>query len=207
MPGHRRWTASRSRSGHTEHISLLHDGKSLAFGHLFDLWQDNDAFARWYTGLMNDSPFTAWFWEHPPFTDKTIDAAAEVVLIDAPALARMRPDPEPFRSCFAAGDIAVFRNLGGDAILVAPSPDDSTGYAHFASFLHDARRERVREMWRTIAATIVNVVTDKPLWLSTSGLGVAWPHVRLDSSPKYYQHRPYKQWPATIGQDTNHKSS
>ena len=30
------------------------------------------------------------------------------------------------------------------------------------------------------------------LWVSTSGLGVYWLHVRLDSYPKYYQHAPYK---------------
>jgi hypothetical protein len=29
------------------------------------------------------------------------------------------------------------------------------------------------------------------MWLSTSGLGVAWLHIRLDSTPKYYQHQPY----------------
>jgi hypothetical protein len=30
-------------------------------------------------------------------------------------------------------------------------------------------------------------------WISTSGLGVPWVHVRLDSYPKYYQYRPYAQ--------------
>jgi len=29
-------------------------------------------------------------------------------------------------------------------------------------------------------------------WLSTSGLGVGWLHVRLDSRPKYYTYEPYK---------------
>ena len=31
----------------------------------------------------------------------------------------------------------------------------------------------------------------RPLWLNTSGAAVAWLHVRLDSSPKYYRHREY----------------
>jgi hypothetical protein len=31
-----------------------------------------------------------------------------------------------------------------------------------------------------------------PVWLSTSGLGVYWLHVRLDTHPKYYQYQPYK---------------
>jgi hypothetical protein len=28
-------------------------------------------------------------------------------------------------------------------------------------------------------------------WISTSGLGVPWVHVRLDRYPKYYQYGPY----------------
>lgn len=35
--------------------------------------------------------------------------------------------------------------------------------------------------------------TPVPLWVSTSGLGVSWLHVRLDSRPKYYTYAPYKQ--------------
>ena len=35
-------------------------------------------------------------------------------------------------------------------------------------------------------------LSDRPLWLSTSGAGVAWLHVRLDDRPKYIQHAPYR---------------
>ena len=31
-----------------------------------------------------------------------------------------------------------------------------------------------------------------PLWVSTSGAGVYWLHLRLDSFPKYYTHAPYR---------------
>ena len=40
------------------------------------------------------------------------------------------------------------------------------------------------------------VGNDVPVWTSTSGLGVYWLHVRLDSRPKYYQHQPFKKWPS-----------
>lgn len=206
MPGTSKWTAIRSRSGDTEHVRLLQDGNVLAFVQLFELWQD-DRFADWYTALLNESPFTAWFWEHPPLTNTTIEAHAEFVLVEALTLAGMRPDPAPFRSYFAAGKIAVFRNLGADAILVAPPPDDSPGYAHLAAFLREAGKSRVRALWRTIAATVIDAIADDPVWLSTSGLGVAWPHVRLDSSPKYYQHRRYRRRPAMTGQETDERLS
>jgi hypothetical protein len=35
-------------------------------------------------------------------------------------------------------------------------------------------------------------IGEAPVWLSTAGMGVAWLHVRLDSRPTYYGHRPYK---------------
>ena len=34
--------------------------------------------------------------------------------------------------------------------------------------------------------------SQRPLWLSTNGLGVAWLHARIDARPKYYSHRPYR---------------
>ena len=33
-------------------------------------------------------------------------------------------------------------------------------------------------------------IDSNPLWLSTLGLGVAWVHIRLDRTPKYYQYAP-----------------
>ena len=34
---------------------------------------------------------------------------------------------------------------------------------------------------------------DQNVWLSTSGLGVVWVHVQLDSSPKYYQYASFRE--------------
>ena len=34
-----------------------------------------------------------------------------------------------------------------------------------------------------------------PVWMSTSGAGVSWLHIRLDSRPKYYQYRPFAASP------------
>ena len=46
-------------------------------------------------------------------------------------------------------------------------------------------------LWRTVGEAVSERITDRPLWLSTAGGGVAWLHVRLDSRPKYYGHTPY----------------
>jgi hypothetical protein len=46
---------------------------------------------------------------------------------------------------------------------------------------------------RATGAAVAARLSARPLWLSTSGLGVAWLHVRLDSRPKYYSYAPYRR--------------
>jgi len=50
---------------------------------------------------------------------------------------------------------------------------------------------------RSTARAITARLSDRPLWVSTSGLGVAWLHVRLDARPKYYQYTPYREQPGS----------
>ena len=187
------WTASKAATGNTELIKLYQNEKPLTFSAFFRLLQDDHDFAGWYTELLRSSPFTSYFWEHPPLTTSNFACGAEFVMIDAPILERMRPNTEAFRSHFAGEDVVTFRNLGGDAMLIAPSlTDSSPGHAHLATFLHEAPDSQVRAIWRSVGQSICKSLTDKPIWLSTSGLGIAWLHIRLDSLPKYYQHQPYK---------------
>jgi hypothetical protein len=186
------WRAERARHGNTEFASLWIGDERLSFHDLFRLLQEEAEFADWYSGLLAASPCAAFFWEHPPLTAANITAQAEFVLVDAPILARLKADPAPFRACFDGADIVTFRNLGGDALLVAPSPGDpKTDCAHLAAFLRTASASRQQAMWRSVGRAVCQSLSAAPLWLSTSGTGVAWLHVRLDASPKYYQHRPY----------------
>lgn len=102
----------------------------------------------------------------------------------------------------------VFKNLGGDAILVAPndwssfkSEPSSTSYcAHLANFIRGASEEQIVQMWRLVAETLKERLLLKtsntgPIWFSTAGTGVAWLHFRLDDRPKYYLYRPFKMFP------------
>lgn len=47
------------------------------------------------------------------------------------------------------------------------------------------------------SATATNGNSNRAVWFSTSGLGIAWLHFRLDSTPKYYSFAPYKQQQTT----------
>ena len=165
----------------------------MPFRSYIDLLETDQDFSSWYTDLLITAGHDAFFWEHPPLCKNNIDSNAEFVLLDSPALARIGPDPEPFKSHFISdNDIVSFRSLGGDALLIAPRPSEPlTACAHLAAFLRDAPRAHVQQLWHETAKAVRESLSDRNLWLSTSGLGVAWLHMRLDSYPKYYQHAPY----------------
>ncbi|MDX1498854.1 MAG: hypothetical protein R3176_03090, partial [Woeseiaceae bacterium] len=138
----------------------------------------------------------AFFLELPALDRNSLGRPVEFVVIAAPALAGAAPDPRPFADQFRKcpeRSVIAFPNLGGDALLVVPAPRGPlTAYPHLARFLRDAPRDQVRALWQTAAQTVYDTLGDTPRWLSTSGLGVTWLHLRLDTRPKYYQYAPYK---------------
>ena len=193
MSGSGNWSARISRSGNAERIRLFERNQQLSLQDYFGRLQDDPEFAAWYAELLAESQFSNYFWEHPPMTTRNFASTAEFVLIDAPSLANSIADSAAFSDHFEGSDIAVFRNLGRDAILIAPPPDPSgLSYAHLAMFLRTAPERQIMAFWQCVGRTVCQSLSDDPLWLSTSGLGVAWLHVRLDRTPKYYQHAPYK---------------
>lgn len=106
----------------------------------------------------------------------------------------MTPDPEAFAEHFRAGRSAVtFDNLNGDALLVAPCPEEGgANFAHLASFTATASQARQDALWQAVGEVLKAHIGGEPTWLSTAGLGVAWLHVRLDTRPKYYRYAPYR---------------
>jgi hypothetical protein len=184
VPGGRRYT-------------LGEGGEPMSRARLLSVLRDSGEFADWYSALLADAPWPAFYWENPPLVADQLKRAAEFVLIDAPPLAGMTPDAETFRAHFDDGSgVVAFPNLGGDALLVAPEPAaEDQAYPHLAAFLRRGPREQRRELWHRTARAVLERIGTEPLWLSTSGTGVAWLHVRLDRRPKYYQHAPYRRAP------------
>jgi hypothetical protein len=109
----------------------------------------------------------------------------------------------------------VFENLGKDATLIAPKPvvskttesvntdtskhkpTDDADFSHLAVFCRNAPQEIAINVWRlaieTFSKSLVSKKSssDEPVWFSTSGMGIAWLHFRVDSSPKYYSYQPF----------------
>ncbi len=175
---------------------LLSQGASLSYAQVLSLLQDDALFRSFLTDLFVTSSFSGYRWETPPVCESTVSQPFEFVLLDYPSFASRRTDSQAYRSYFTTDDtvegVVRFKNLSGDAILIVPSPrTDRDAYGHLASFLRLAPESQIHSLWQTIGQTVVAQLTDEPLWLSTAGGGVAWLHVRLDSTPKYYGFNPY----------------
>ena len=183
--------------GRVRKILIEGDGGRLRYADLLDLWQCDHEFRAFFIALLAAAPFAAYFWECPPVDAASAGRTFEFVLVDSPQLVRVPPDERAFAAQFEAGDgtdgVATFWNLGRDALLVAPCPRAPLeAYPHIAAFARTAPAEQQHALWRAVGATVERQLSTKPVWLSTSGLGVYWLHVRLDSRPKYYSFRPYR---------------
>ena len=180
----------------TLRVRVRSDGRILTFVQVVRRWDGEAAFRTFFSRTLAEAPHRAFLWETPPVTRATIDKPFEFVLVDSPALAAMPTEPHPFSAPLgsAQSSVATFWNLGRDALLVVPraeGPEDA--YAQLAAFVRGAPDAQQHAFWRAVAAAWNERLGTQPLWLSTSGLGVAWLHVRLDDRPKYYHHASYRR--------------
>jgi hypothetical protein len=147
------------------------------------------------TQAICSAPFEAVFWECRQL--RSADDPLTFAIVDSPRLARRRANARPFRQHLeqAAGDpVIAFDNLGGRSRLVAPTEHDAGPEGvHLMRFLRGAPATQIDALWQQVAAEALAWIEHRPLWLSTSGLGVAWLHVRLDPRPKYYTYTPFRQ--------------
>lgn len=162
---------------------------------------NDGSFRQRLTQVLASSPFAAFFWECNAVSAAAASRPFEMVLMDAPALGRMSPSSAAFSEHLgreSSDSVRTFDNLGGDARLVVPTPlVGDEAYPHLAAFVREAPAEQIDALWEATGRAASEWLASKPapMWLSTSGLGVAWVHVRLDSRPKYYTHRPFRAPP------------
>ncbi len=146
--------------------------------------------------ILRHCPFEAYFWEVKPFSVNTLTDAFEFVIVNSTSLSRLRANRQPFEQYFGTSESVVsFPNLGGDAQLIVPTPQQADEiYNHLASFVRSASEEQILAFWQKVGRVCQAALRDTPLWLSTAGLGVSWLHLRLDKRPKYYRYQPYKMF-------------
>jgi hypothetical protein len=194
------WAAQRQtiRQGPSERVSLASAGRTLSFAEVIAGWRDKEEFRAFFIAELAATAFPAFFWEMPPLRQGHSEIDYEYVAIRSDDLEHLRPDARAFESKFSAASpsqlVVSFRNLGGDAFLVTPKRISGLEcYGHIAAFVRSAPAVQRQELFQTLGSAIGDVLgeNDKRIWVSTSGLGVPWVHVRLDSYPKYYNHEPY----------------
>lgn len=171
------------------------NGAPLTVNQALTLLETDSAFRAALVGDLRASSFDAYYWETPA-TNTNGSARFEYVLTHASMLSRATPDPSPFQQHFAraSGPVVAFENLGGDAMLVVPTPlDDAAKYTHLAAFVRGAPEQQVDAFFQAVGKHARAKLSRSSTWLSTSGTGVYWLHVRLDARPKYYQHAPYRR--------------
>ena len=176
---------------------LFQEGKNLSYQDFIKLLKNSEEFRNFYTSLLAESPYQAYFWEQKAMTAQSLYTPYEFVLVNSPSLARVSADRNSFAKKFSQDkSVVAFKNLGRDASLIVPCPQDAqTDFPHLAAFLRIASKEQIHEFWKEVGRTYEGDLGDRPKWLSTSGLGVYWLHVRVDSRPKYYTYPPYRQFP------------
>jgi hypothetical protein len=166
----------------------------MGYDRVIDAWISDDAFGRFFSGLLAAMPYAAFFWEVRPVSTADVERPFECVVVDSPQLSGAHADTTAFAGHFdrCAGAVSRFSNLSCDAMLVVPVPQDATtDYAHLASFVRSAGVSQQGDFWRAVGEAARNSLSGQRLWLSTSGLGVYWLHVRLDTRPKYYTYPAY----------------
>ena len=175
---------------------IRNTNRDLKTTEAFQLLSASESFRSFFTATLVANSFEAFYWEVPPVSITSLAHPFEFVQTNAPPLLGISADPNPFSNQFKGSHLPMvlsFENLGGDALLIVPTPmSDKSCYGHLASFLRAAPFSQVQSFWKITADSIATRIAPAPIWLSTAGLGVAWLHLRIDSRPKYFRYEPYK---------------
>ncbi|WKN33760.1 hypothetical protein PZB74_10530 [Porifericola rhodea] len=191
------WQADKQILSKNIHQYILKNGEAtLKLKDFIRLLQESQIFRAYFNQLLADSPFDAFFWECRPFSLKSLSAPFEFVLIRNRKLSLTEASPDAFSRYFSeAKRVVGFSNLSGDAYLLVPKPEGSLNqYTHLATFVRKGAPEQQQALWEALGIWLNQHVSQAPVWLSTSGLGVHWLHIRLDSYAKYYQYEPYRKF-------------
>ena len=157
------------------------------------------------TSILQQFNSSFYFECLPINKDSLTSYSFQFVIIPAPELDNLQLDEQSFQNKFDSNlnsneKVISFNNLGGDASLVVPCPieGDNDCMRNLYTFIQRAPEDLIEAFWKKAGKKMLERLEEnptRPIWLSTSGAGVYWLHLRLDSNPKYYNWRPYKVWP------------
>jgi hypothetical protein len=197
------WTSSiEDIDSDTRLVRVCRHGAPATYRAVVDALRSDAAFRDHLLETLASAPGTAFFWEARPVSASSLDTAFEFVTVASRLLAGTRADPTAFHEHLATAGInqaaAVFPSLRGDATLVVPTQQAAPDvYGHLAAFVRGAPAPQRQQFLQAVGTALAQRISAAPTWLSTAGLGVAWLHVRLDSTPKYYSYRAFREYQAS----------
>lgn len=172
------------------------DHGRVTWSSMLGAWRTPAGAASFAAALL-EAGFEVFRWECPPLDERNQGDPFECVVVEDPSL-DVPADSVPFSDHLATtSTTATFASLGGTSTLVAPTKTSGgrTNTAHLGAFLRTAPAAHIADLWVAVADAVEDQLASgpgEPFWLSTAGGGVAWLHVRLDPTPKYYHHDPYR---------------
>jgi hypothetical protein len=185
--------AEKYEDGNSITYQIKKDGSMMTVAGFINELCTSPEFRGFYNTLLKEIPFRAYFWEHPAIQKEGLTFPYEFTIVDSDALANATEDMKSFEKYYNDVSVVSFSNLKGDARLVVPCPlNVETEYTHLGVFARTATTAQVDAFWQLVGEEVDRAIGDVPIWLSTSGLGVSWLHVRLDHVPKYYKTQTYK---------------
>lgn len=158
--------------------------------------------------------YPAFFFETKGVSPKTLSKQFEIVLVKSKDLERFVQQRGHDFDVFAeylntengvSGDdcsSVSFFNLDRTSKLLAPKAVQPSKYiySHLGVFLRNASDKEIIGFWQLVGKEYRKSLDEsekiggnKTLWLSTSGTGVAWLHMRIDDRPKYYTFRSFAE--------------
>jgi hypothetical protein len=178
-------------------IGISDGDRPVAVQSLLNALETEPRVGSWFGASLAALPWRAFYWECPALTTAALEDPFECVALEAPSLIGLTAEPDAFRAHLDATPpgslVAVFPNLSGDAVLVAPTEgNDGEGYPHLGAFLRAAPQAQIAAFFSALASQGLRLCREGPAWVSTAGDGVAWLHGRVDRRPKYYRYAPYR---------------
>ena len=183
------------QSKQVKRFYLLKDENYLTFNEVFELWQADDNFITFYINTLINFDYKAFHWEHPCLEEDLLDKKYECTITKSKRLETASINEEPFKEHIYTNESVIdFMNLGKNARLIIPSKKtDKEVYNHLGKFIRTAPKEQIMEVFKRTGKLVTKEIKENgKIWFNTAGLGVIWLHIRLDTKPKYYKTKKYK---------------
>lgn len=178
-------------------FQIKQNNRLLSFKEVINFWKTSSDFRFFYNQILKEIPFAGFFWEHKAVNKNKLHETYEFVIIQTDSFNGKQANQQPFAKYFTKKNAVVsFPNLGKNAQLIVPCPSDKyDSYTHLGVFIRNAPSHQIDAFWELVGKEFDKSSSqENPTWLSTSGLGVYWLHIRLDQRPKYYTYIPYKSF-------------